>query len=159
MDFASSVKATRQIQNALCSGLGALSKSNRSHIRISDSIQLAGSVDLDNSLRTEYPNESRWDYAIGHRDKQSRHHEDFVSFVEIHPANSGEVKVVIAKLVWLKSWLRSNAPRLDSMRREFVWLSSGRTTLSLSAPHQKQLAQLGLRHGGRVLKIGTSVTE
>jgi hypothetical protein len=33
-----------------------------------------------------------------------------VYWLEIHPASDGEVKVVLAKLEWLKNWLRTKAP-------------------------------------------------
>jgi hypothetical protein len=67
------------------------------------------------------------------------------------------VKAVLAKLTWLKRWLRESAPRLQSMRKVFVWVSSGKTSFTLSSPQQKQFALLGLRHQGRVFKIPNEV--
>jgi hypothetical protein len=113
--------------------------------------RLAGSVDLDAALADKFPNDARWDYGIGHQPADAKG--EMVYWVEIHPATSGEVKVVLAKLAWLKRWLQASAPRLRKMRRAFVWVSSGKTSFTLSSPQQKQFALLGLRHRGRAFKI------
>ena len=64
-----------------------------------------------------------------------------------------EVKVVLDKLRWLKTWLSADGNRLDKFERDFVWVSSGTTSFTLSAPQQKQFALLGLQHKGRCLHI------
>jgi hypothetical protein len=79
--------------------------------------------------------------------------EEMIYWVEIHPATEREIKNVIAKLRWLKTWLRDHAPNLNRMRCEFLWLSSGRTSLSPSAPQRKRMAQHGLLHRGRRFTI------
>jgi hypothetical protein len=112
-----------------------------------------GSVDLDSALKATCPNDPRWDYAIGHT--PSNRDGETVFWVEIHPASSGEVSVVLQKLAWLKTWLRESAPRLNALRRDFIWVSTGKTSFKLSSAQQKQFAQQGLQHKGRVLKIPT----
>jgi hypothetical protein len=52
-----------------------------------------------------------------------------------------------------KSWLRDSAPRLNAMRKRFVWVSSGKTSFTLSSPQQKQFALLGLQQKGRLFRI------
>jgi hypothetical protein len=64
---------------------------------------------------------------------------------------------VLAKLNWLKEWLPENATALNAMYREFIWVSSGKTSFTLTAPQQKRFALLGLQHKGRVFKIPAKV--
>jgi hypothetical protein len=81
------------------------------------------------------------------------HGREIVYWVEVHPASQGEVKVVLAKLQWLRTWLNNEANKLDSMNRQFIWVSSGKTSFTLSSPQRKQFVLHGLQHKGRVFKI------
>jgi hypothetical protein len=149
--FKSAVEATPAIQAGYCKGLNALRAVDRRHVQAEVPEKLTGSVDVDTALKQAFPNDSRWDYAIGHQPANLK--EEVVHWVEVHPASDGQVKVVLAKLRWLQQWLRTAAPKLNAMRREFVWVSSGKTSFTLSSTQQKQFAQLGLRHKGRVYSI------
>jgi hypothetical protein len=149
--FKKAVEDTVEIKDAWRAGLQSLRSVDKDHITSEDSRRLAGSVNVDETLMEKYPNESRWDYAIGHQPANSK--AEMVYWIEIHPARDGEVKVVLAKLQWLKKWLSEKSPKLNAMRREFIWLSSGRTSFTLSSPQQKRLAVQGLQHKGRVFKI------
>jgi hypothetical protein len=154
--FQTAVEATAAISGAYRKGLGALPATDRPHIEAEDTRRLTGSVNVDETLKDDFPNDHRWDYAIGHRPANLR--EEIVYWVEIHPATAGEVKVVLAKLQWLKRWLREESPRLNAMRREFIWVSSGKTSFTLSSTQQKQFALLGLQHKGRVLRIANEAS-
>jgi len=44
----------------------------------------------------------------------------------------------MAKLQWLKRWLKNKAPNLNAMRCEFVWLSSGKTSFTPGSTQQKR---------------------
>jgi len=149
--FKDAVEATPDLNGAWRQGLQAFSGANKEHVDAEDTGRLAGSVDVDSALAERCPNDSRWDYGIGHRPTNLIG--EMVYWIEIHPASSGEVKVVLAKLAWLQGWLRDSAPRLRAMRRAFIWISSGKTSFTLTSPQQKQFALLGLRHRGRVFKI------
>ena len=50
--------------------------------------------------------------------------EEVIYWIEVHPANEGEVRVVLEKLRALKTWLRTNAQKLNAMNRSFIWISS-----------------------------------
>jgi hypothetical protein len=65
--FKKAVEETPDIKAAFCSGLQALRRSDRQHVSAQDTNRLAGSVDIDTTVKDQYPNDSRWDYAIGHR--------------------------------------------------------------------------------------------
>jgi hypothetical protein len=146
VSFKQAVEATPQLKDAYCAGLQALQSAHKRQITAADTRQLDGSVDFDSTLKDKYPNASRWDYAIGHAD-------DVIYWIEVHPATSGEIDVVLAKLDWLLGWLRQSAPKLDKMRREFIWISSGKTTLTPDAPQKKRIAQRGLQQKGRFFRI------
>jgi hypothetical protein len=60
---------------------------------------------------------------------------------------------VVGKLKWLEQWLRDTAPLLHAFRKEYIWVSSGKTSFTLSSPQQKQIAQLGLQQTGRIFRI------
>jgi hypothetical protein len=149
--FKQAVEAADGLADAWRAGFGALRTADKHHIGAEDTHRLTGSVDLDTSLKQTSPNDPRWDYGIGHRPANLKG--ETVYWVEIHPANAGEVNRVLQKLAWLKAWLKESAPDLNAMRREFIWLSSGKTSFTLSAPQRKQFALQGLQHKGRVLTI------
>lgn len=123
---------------------------DRAHIDVEDTRKLKGSVDLDSTLQRLFPNESRWDYAIGYARTSTTL---TVYWVEIHPASASHLGPVLDKLNWLKNWLANNAPRLNALPKQFHWVSSGSTAFTQASPQAKRLAQLGLRHSGRQLRI------
>jgi len=149
--FKNAVEKTPGLQHAWRSGIQALRGMDGQHVDAEDARRLAGSVNVDAELAQSHANDARWDYAVGHRPANCNG--EVVYWIEIHPASSGAVKVVLAKLTWLKSWLQNSAPHLQAMEKAFVWVSSGKTSYTLSSPQQKRFALLGLRHKGRVFKI------
>ncbi len=151
MSFKNAVRNTRHLENAWEPGLRALRAKDRSHIRPEDTGLLRGSVDVDSALQEHEPHAHRWDFAIGYR--HSNRAKDCVYWVEIHTANDKEVKVVLNKMGWLRTWLGGDGKHLAQFERDFVWVSSGATSFTLSSPQLKQIAQLGLQHKGRVLRI------
>lgn len=106
-NFQKAVEGTPEISTAYRSGLQALKRSDRSSVAVSDPWILDGSVDIDTAVQENYPNENRWDYAIGYSGK--------VCCVEVHPAYTSEVSTIGKKLRWLKTWLKEKAPLLDAI--------------------------------------------
>ena len=154
MTFKKAVEETPEVAGAYRPGLQALLAGDRPHVAAQDSRRLTGSINLDEALRQDnrnYANAPVWDYGIGHQPANRKG--EMVYWVEIHPATSGEIKVVLAKLAWLKRWLAQSAPKLNALPREYVWISSGKTSLTPSAPQKKQFAAQGLRQVGRILTI------
>lgn len=147
--FKKAVQSTRDLENSYGQGLSSLEPVDRRRISVANTRHLRGSVNVDNHLKNRFPADNRWDYAIGYG-KSSAHLE--VYWVEVHPGNSREIDVVLAKLDWLIKWLKSTQSPLRKLPRTYVWISSGKTKLSPSAP-QKKLALKGLRQVGRVLEI------
>lgn len=143
--FTAAIAACPVIASHVRRGLQAVSGVDRRRLKVRDSRRVAGSIHLDAALRTSLPTSPRWDYGVGYA---CGGHAEFVHWIEVHPGNQGEVKSMEAKLRWLRSWLASEAKPLERLPRRFVWVSSGRTSLSPQAPARRLLAQLGLIHAG-----------
>ena len=151
MTFREAVEQTPNLTNAWQKGLEALRAQDKPHIAAEDTRRLRGSADIDESLQKNDPNAHRWDFAIGYR--HSNRKQECVYWVEIHTASDSQVNVVLDKLRWLKAWLAGNGHRLNKFERDFIWVSSGATSFTLTSPQQKQFALLGLQHRGRMLHI------
>jgi hypothetical protein len=110
-------------------------------------------VDIDAALRDEFPNAARWDYAIGIK----AHTDDFVAWLEVHPASSRHVNEVIEKLLWLKDWLQTSAAELDALPRRFHWVASGAVSFDRASPQAKRIAQAGLRFPAKHIDLAALV--
>ncbi|NOY79785.1 MAG: hypothetical protein GXP31_02145 [Kiritimatiellaeota bacterium] len=148
MEFRDAVKNTPDLQDALQRGLQALNNTARAKVRASRPRDLRGSVDLDGHLKKKYPKASRWDYAIGVA--QGGGVDDRVVYVELHPAHTGEVRTVLNKYSWLRSWLRSKAPDLDALPASYHWIATSGVHISKGSPQVRQLAISGIRVSSRL---------
>ncbi len=141
-EFARAVRASKALKGHMKPGLQALKAPDKARIQSSDARRLSGSIDIDSSLQADFPTEPRWDYAVGHA--PSPREADTAHWIEVHPCTDGEVKVIEAKVRWLRRWLKEGAPTLAALRATFVWVSSGSTGLSPRAPARRKLAQLSV---------------
>lgn len=138
--FQQAVESTSEVSNAYKPGLQALKNGETGKIIVVDSKKLEGSVDIDSVLKYTYENANRWDYTIGYDNK--------VCFVEIHPAYTSEVTTMIAKLTWLKSWLKEKAPEINKLPKivpTFNWIQSGKCAIIPGSREEKKLATYGLK--------------
>jgi hypothetical protein len=149
--FKNAVNETPDLKDSWCAGFQAFLRADKDHVAAEDTRRVAGSVHVDAALKERFPEDNRWDYAVGHQPTNVKG--EVVYWIEIHSANSGEVKVVLAKLEWLQRWLNDSAPKLKAMPRAFIWVSSGKTSFAQPAHQLRRLASLGLRHVGRGYKI------
>lgn len=145
MSFKEAVEDSHPIRDAYRPGLQALSGTDRKRVECSDTQSLAGSVNLDDALKTSLPNEPRWDYGVGLR---TTGRSVKVHWIEVHPASSHHIKEVLDKLAWLKRWLKANATRLDALPCEYVWIASGSVSLPPHSPQRRRLATVGLHVKG-----------
>lgn len=68
--------------------------------------------------------------------------------MEIHPAFTGEVPKMIAKLNWLKLWLKAKAPKIDTLPKSapaYHWVQSGKSAILPHSREAKLLAKYGLK--------------
>lgn len=137
--FKEAIDKTPDVNGGYQPGLQALKGSYSSYIQATDTRLIDGSLDIDEKVKNLYPKENRWDYAISYDNK--------VCFVEIHPAETSEVSVMIAKLKWLKNWLKEKAPDIDNLpfySPRFIWIASGRCSILPNSRYAKQISQSGL---------------
>jgi hypothetical protein len=151
VSFKRAVRRIPQVRDAHRPGLQALRAEDRPHVKAQNPRQLTGSVDIDQALETMDPHGHRWDYAIAY--KHSNRAGEVVYWLELHTATDSQVNIVIEKAKWLLNWLRDAGRPLALFERDIVWLSSGATSFTLTAPQRKQMAQVGLMHRGRFLHI------
>ena len=138
--FQKAVEGTPDISTAYRSGLQALKRSDRSSVTVTDTMNLDGSLDIDTAVKEKYPNDNRWDYAIGYSGK--------VCYVEVHPAYTSEVSTIEKKLKWLKAWLKEKAPVLDAIPKAtpaYVWSQTGKGAILPQSSQAKRLATLGIK--------------
>jgi hypothetical protein len=143
MSFREAIEQTPLLKLALKNGLQALRESNI--IKPKDTQKCEGSVDIDTALEEKYPNVSRWDYAVGYDGRSY--------FIEIHPADTSEVKAVLNKLEWLKSFLRKDASELDKEPKSFHWIATGGVHITRGGREARQLAERGIDLLQKVLSL------
>lgn len=113
--------------------------------------QFTGSVNMDEAFRATEGQAHRWDYGVG---VQPAAKNEMAVWVEPHPASSnGEVKVVLAKLDWLKTKLKLPAFRLLKALtdecvgqgvRPYRWMSSGHVGIRPGSREANMLARAGM---------------
>jgi hypothetical protein len=134
--FVDAVGKCTELNGALQNGLRALG--NYSTRVVPGNPHLCeGSVDLDGHLLHLYPSENRWDYALGYSER--------TYFVEVHPATTSQVGVILAKLAWLRGWLREKAQDLNAEPKSFHWVPSGNNTILKDSRQARQCAQQGIK--------------
>ena len=137
--FRKAVEGTPDVANGYCSGLQALENVDKGAVKLKGKRKADGSLNIDKETKCLYPNDSRWDYAIGYDDK--------VFFVEVHPANTSNISEMAKKKEWLKQWLKSKAPLLEALpsgNPRFLWAATeAGVHISNQASYKRKLAQLG----------------
>lgn len=136
-------KLQTAIENTLSvNGKGKIGKTAvkgeyRSKIIVPNPRQLTYSLDIDTALKEQYPTSHRWDYAI--------EYDDNVFFIEVHPANTSEIQIVLSKLAWLRQWLQREAPLIDKLKsiqkNPFYWIATQNIQILKSSSQYRNLAQ------------------
>ena len=110
MTFKEALSQTPNLETAWQPGLQALRAEDKRHIKAEDTGQLCGSADVDTALLPKDPQANRWDFAIGYQHTNRKH--EFIYWVETHTGSDDQIKVVLKKLEWLKTWLRRDGQHL-----------------------------------------------
>lgn len=137
--FQCAIENTPEISSAYRKGLQALKNNETGKVIACKPTLLDGSVDIDSAVVDLYPEDNRWDYAIGYNGK--------VCYVEIHPAYTSEVKRIEDKLSWLKNWLKEKAPQLQLLpmaSSPFVWVQTNGNYILPQSSQAKRLSKLGI---------------
>ncbi len=113
-------------------GLQALGSDSRK-ITVRSPRSLRGSVNFDKCLRGKYPNDPQWDYGIDVAGK--------VLYVEVHPADSRNVKEVLRKLESFRHWRRQVSFGPVDNELGYWWVASGGVHITKNSKYQRQLGQ------------------
>lgn len=63
--FRKAIENTPDVQHGYREGLQAIVKADKRAVMVKDARRLDGSLNIDEETKKLYPNESRWDYAVG----------------------------------------------------------------------------------------------
>jgi len=151
MTFRQAVEQTPYLEQAWQVGLQALRAEDRPHVRPENTQNLRGSADIDKALVKKEPRANRWDFAIAYQHTNLEN--EFIYWVETHTGSDNQVKVVLKKFEWLKSWLRQNGWHFKGFMQDFYWVASGATSFTKGSRQVKILASKGLLYSGSVLRI------
>jgi hypothetical protein len=149
--FEQAVASTPSLARSYRRGLQALRPADRTHVSASQPRLLTGSVHVDDALKRQFPNDARWDYAIGQRPRTGA---EEILWIEIHPA-SGERHLgeMNTKFDWLLAWLRSAAPAMNYCPRRIIWIASGGICFTAHDQRLRQLRDRGLEFVGGHLRL------
>ena len=141
MRFRTAVQSTNEIAPYFQNQLNALSNAHQNSIFPSNPKRITGSVNIDAALQLTYPNDNRWDYAIGYRISSQ---DDKAFFVEFHRAKVDEVLRVLQKKQWLENWMYGK-PVANLQQKKFVWVSAGGIQIPPNSPQRRDLNIHGLQ--------------
>jgi hypothetical protein len=123
-------------------GLRAMSGVDRDRISVEPSSHVQDSLALDD----RHGSTGEWDYLIGTDDQ----HRPVIG-VEVHPATNGEVARVIAKQQRSAAALQAHMA-VASIRR-WIWISSGKDTVSRGSTEWRKLIKARIELVGRHLSL------
>jgi hypothetical protein len=149
--FKDAVEGIPSIRDAFRPGIAALRRPDRTRVTVGTPRLLTGSIDLDLALKHVFPNDSRWDYGIGHKPKRDS---EWIHWIEVHAATSStHIVEMNEKLSWLKNWLTGQGRRLNGFKRQFIWISSGRNEFTAISPQRRRISENGLISSGGHFRI------
>ncbi len=143
--FRKAIENTPDVQHGYREGMQAIVKADKRAVMVKDARRLDGSLNIDEETKMLYPNESRWDYAIGYDGK--------VYYIEVHPANTSNVEEIIKKKLWLDKWLKEKAPSLSALKAgspKFQWAATeAGVHVSAQSTYARRLSQRGIERPKR----------
>lgn len=127
----------RGLDGALEPGLQALGV-HSCLVTVANPRKPSHSIALDQALEAQFPQAPRWDYGIG----LTGGHASTIAWVEVHPAKSSDVDVVLKKLQWLKTWLSQPADACQAAAMSFHWVATG--GVHIDSARRRKLNAAGL---------------
>ena len=144
--FKQAVLITEDIKECYQKGLQGL-RENKNKIVLQNPLECGGSVEIDECTLKKYPNSNRWDYVFDYKRE--------VFFMEVHSANTSEVRTVLRKFQWLIDWLNQNAPELNNLKSKnkpvFYWVQSSGYNILKNSPQERAIVQNGLKPVSRIV--------
>lgn len=133
------INSNEILKNCVKQGLQGIKSCDRSKFNVSNTKKLNISIDLDECLKSLYPNDNRWDYLLIVYDEVEGY------FVEIHPANTSDVAVMIAKKNWLKKEILDKLfSSVCRSKYKIVWVATNGVHILKTSKQYKQLIKENL---------------
>jgi len=125
--------------NSCCkNGNSAISKSYKKYFDFQSNI--TGSLDIDKCLKSQYPQDNRWDYLV----LNSSNIEGY--FVEIHPTTTSKVSTMIRKKNWLQDKIINvYFQSINKNNYKIVWIATNGINITKSSSQMRKLNQAGLK--------------
>ena len=134
------VDTTDDVKGQFKTGLGAIKGNEKQKFVVPDTRKITGSLNIDTSTEEKYPLENRWDYAV--------EYDGETFFIEVHPGSTSEISIVLAKLDWLKMWLKEKAPAINALKpkdkQPFHWVYTNKFAILPNSKYAKRLAQVNM---------------
>lgn len=148
MTFREAVAAGPEpLRDAFQPGKLAMKGEHRGKVECADTRRWRGSTDLDAAYARLQPTSHRWDYGLGFRERNGV---EVAVWIEVHPATTGEVEVILRKYEWLCGWLKTEARELAALsrrasgERSFFWLATeSGTHIRPGSLHARRLQAAG----------------
>lgn len=137
MSLRDALKPTSPLRSALQVGKQGLRTRDRAYVT-EGAGQILESLDLEAALPPVSRTDKRWDYLLGTTIPACK-----ACGVEIHPANTGEARVIVAKKQAALSALQSHLAAGQSIRRWF-WIASGSIKITRNTPEARLLDRAGI---------------
>jgi hypothetical protein len=141
------LKTGTALAAAVKPGKQALRKIDRDRIEESADARVVDSLDLDTETKAAHGNENRWDYLLG----TTRTDLSLIA-VEVHEANTGQAKILVAKKRAAQEVLRSSLKQGETVKR-WYWVASGKTVITRGMPESRLLDTAGIQLVGSRLKL------
>jgi hypothetical protein len=131
------LKGASTLHRFIRSGKQAVRSADRA--RIDDAGHLVDSLDLEEALPADGPSIKRFDYLLGTNLEAPQ-----ILGLEVHPANTGEARIVVAKK---QDTARALRPHLaaGATIKHWYWVASGPTGITRNTPQARLLDQNGIR--------------
>jgi len=117
MTFAQALESCPRLKPHAREGLRALGN-NRSRVTTTHTRLIRGSIDVEAAQRA-ISGQYTWDYGIGFAAESG----ELAIWVEVHPANSLHVGIILDKLQSLLEFLTEHAPGMRRLPPRYVWLA------------------------------------
>jgi len=140
------LKAGSSLQGSIRNGKQALRSVDRARVEAANG-RILDSLDLETALSPGAPSIKRWDYLLG-----TSLEEQQVCGLEVHPANTGEARVVVAKKKDTEKALQPHMVAGCSIKR-WYWVASGTTKITRNTPEARLLDLAGITLAGSHLVL------
>ncbi len=132
------------LQCKVADGLDAIESAHRTYVDTAIRSTFADSLNLDDAVQSDHPQDNRWDYLLGHGPSGE------VIGLEPHAAKHDEISTVIKKRAAAQLQLKGHF-REGARVSKWLWVASGKVHFADTEKAKRQLDQSGIEFVGRLV--------